>query len=195
MVQVRRGFKTWCENTARSYRRELGQPPDSALDPRKLAKRLGIDMIAVADIVGLDDVHKVRLTSGIGQAWSAATLRYGRRSLIIVNEGHVVARQNNSICHEIGHVVLGHKAPKMIMLEGGHMMMADYDPVMEEEATIFAGAVLAPRDALLSLISKGMNNYEIANHFGISTHLVEMRKNITGIGFQLARRQRGTWVP
>jgi Zn-dependent peptidase ImmA (M78 family) len=195
MVQVRRGFKTWCENTARSYRIELGQPPDSPLDPRKLAEKLGIKVIVVADIDGLEEAHKVRLTNGESQAWSAATLRDGNRSLIIVNEGQTAARQNNSICHEIGHIALGHKAPKMIMLEGGYMMMADYDPVMEEEATIFAGAVLAPREALLSLISKGMNNYEIASHFGISTHLVEMRKNITGIGFQLARRQRGTWVP
>jgi Zn-dependent peptidase ImmA (M78 family) len=195
MVQVRRGFKTWCENAARSYRREMGQPPDSALDPRQLAKKLGIDVIVVANVIGLEEVHKVRLTNGEGHAWSAATLRDGKRSLIIVNEGQAVVRQNNSIAHEIGHIALEHKAPRMIMLEGGLMVMADYDAVMEQEATIFAGAVLAPREALLGLISKGMTNHEIANYLGVSTSLIEMRKNITGIGFQLARRQRGTWIP
>ena len=195
MAQVRRGFKTWCENAAQSYRRELELNPDSALDPRQLAKKLGIDVMVVGAIIGLEEEHKNRLTNGEGHAWSAATLRDGKRSLIIVNEGHSTARQNNSICHEIGHIALEHKAPKMIMLEGGYMMMADYDSVMEEEATIFAGAVLAPREALLSLISKKMTTHEIANYFGVSAHLIEMRKNITGIGFQLARRQRGTWIP
>lgn len=195
MVQVRRGFKTWCENASRGYRREMGIDPCAALDPRLLAQKLNVVIWPVGDIPGLDEQHVARLTVTERDAWSAATIRDGDKSLIIVNEGHSLSRQNNSICHELGHIELRHVAPKMMMLGDGLMMMADYDPVMEEEATIFAGAILAPREALLKWISQGLSTAELANYFGVSSKLIEMRKHITGIGFQLARRQRGTWVP
>ena len=39
---MRRGFKTWWENAARGYRRELGIPLSGPLDPRLLAAYLSI---------------------------------------------------------------------------------------------------------------------------------------------------------
>lgn len=195
MGQLRRGFKTWCENAARGYRRELGLRPVAPLDPRLLAAHLRITVWRPADIPGLTAEQVHQLTATHRDAWSAATLRNGDKSLIIINDGHSEQRQNNSLAHEIGHVVLLHKPAKMMVSPEGFMMMTDYDPGHEEEATIFSGAILVPREALLTKISEGMSDNELANYFAVSPQLVTMRRHTTGINMQLNRRQRGTWVP
>ena len=194
MTELRRGFKTWCENAARGYRRELGLSPISALDPRALASHLGILIWTPADIPGLTPACIKHLTVTARDSWSAATLRDGGESLIIINSGHPLTRQNNSLAHEIGHVVLRHEPAKMYVTPDGLMMMSEYNPVHEEEATWFAGAVLVPRDALLDFIKRGIDNSEAAKLMGVSLKLLEMRRRRTGVDVQLSR-QRGTWAP
>lgn len=195
MQQVRRGFKTWCENAARGYRQDLKLKLVDPIDPRKLAKHLGITVWTPSDVPNLQAQHIHRLTVTERDAWSAVTLREGDRSLIIVNSGQEHGRQNNSLAHEISHVELGHKPAKMLTAFDGSMLMADYDPLHEAEANILAGAILLPREALLRKFQEGMSNSDVATHFGVSLDLVAMRRNLTGVGKQIANRQRGTWVP
>jgi hypothetical protein len=193
-VALRRGFKTWCENAARGYRRDLKLDPIAPLDPRALAKHLGITIWTPAEIPGMDrkDVH--HLTVAARESWSAATIRNGKSSLIIINNGHAPTRQNNSLAHEIGHIVLDHKPAQMYVTPDGLMMMSEYDATHEEEATWFAGAILVPRDALLNIASRGLTNQAAAQHFGVSVNLLQMRRNRTGVDIQLSRG-RGTWAP
>lgn len=193
MVALRRGFKTWCENAARGYRRELKLSPVAPLDPRVLAKHLGVTIWTPAEIpdINLKDVH--HLTVSAAESWSAATLRIGNASLIIINNGHALTRQNNSLAHEIGHVVLKHEPAKMYVTPDGLMMMSEYNPIHEEEATWFAGAILVPRDALLDVAARGLTDSAAADYFGVSSAVFQMRRNRTGVDIQL--RRRGTWAP
>jgi Zn-dependent peptidase ImmA (M78 family) len=191
---LRRGFKTWCENVARGYRRDLGLSAVAPLDPRILAKRLGITIWSPVDIPGIDPRDVRHLTVTAAESWSAATLRNGDASLIIINSGHARTRQNNSLAHEIGHIVLGHAPAKMYVTPDGLMMMSEYNPAHEEEADWFAGAILLPRDALLDVIGRGLADQEAADYFCVSVAVFQMRKNRTGVAVQLARR-RGTWAP
>lgn len=194
MGALRRGFKTWCENAARGYRRDLNLSPIAPLEPRLLARHLGITIWTPADIPGLHskDIHHLTVTAR--ESWSAATLRNGTESLIIVNSGHALTRQNNSIAHEIGHIALEHEPAKMLMTPDGLMMMSEYNLVHEEEATWFAGAILLPRDALLNVVERGLTDREAAEYYGVSSAMFQMRKNLTGVGIQLSRR-RGVWAP
>jgi hypothetical protein len=194
MAALRRGFKTWCENAARGYRRELKLAPIAPLDPRLLAKHLGIMVWTPADIPGLSpkDVH--HLTAVARETWSAATLRDGRESLIIINSGHARTRQNNSIAHEIGHIVLNHESAQMYVTEDGLMMMSEYNQAHEDEANWFGGAILLPRDALLHATAHGMSPQTAAEYFGVSLAVYQMRRNRTGVDVQLSRR-RGVWAP
>lgn len=194
MVGLQRGFKTWCENAARGYRRELKLSPISPLDPRALATHLGITIWTPAEIPGIDPKDVRHLTVTASESWSAATLRKENASLIIINSGHAPTRQNNSLAHEIGHVVLRHEPAKMYVTPDGLMMMSEYNAEHEEEATWFAGAILVPREALLDLMRRGVPDSEAAKHFGVSTKLLTMRRNRTGVNIQLNRR-RGTWAP
>jgi len=194
VVALRRGFKTWCENAARGYRRELSLASIAPLDPRILAQHLGITIWTPADIPGLSsqDIHHLTVTAQ--DSWSAATLQNGNASLIIINNSHASTRQNSSLAHEIGHVVLRHEPAKMYVTPDGLMMMSEYDLISEEEADWFAGAILVPRDALLDVENRGWTASIAATHFGISVHLLQMRRNRTGIDIQFSRR-RGTWAP
>ena len=191
MVELRRGFKTWCENTARGYRRELNLAATAPLDPRNLARHLGIKIWTPADIPGLDEKYVHHLTVTARDSWSAATLRNGNASLIIINDGHPLTRQANSLAHEIGHVVLRHEPAKMYLTPDGLMMMSDYNSIHEEEATWFAGAILVPRDALVEVIKNGVADGVAAQHFGVSVDLFVMRRRRTGVDIQISR-SRGT---
>jgi Zn-dependent peptidase ImmA (M78 family) len=128
------------------------------------------------------------------ESWSAATLRNGNASLIIINDGHALTRQNNSLAHEIGHIVLRHEPAKMYVTPDGLMMMSEYNPIHEEEADWFAGAILVPRDALLDAAARGLTDRVAADYFGVSNEVFQMRRNRTGVDIQLSRR-RGTWAP
>jgi IrrE N-terminal-like domain len=191
---LRRGFKTWCENAGRGYRRDLHLPPTAPLDPSALAEHLGITIWTPADIPGLSarDIHHLTVTAR--ESWSAATLRDDGESLIIVNCGHPMTRQNNSLAHEIGHIVLGHQPAQMYTTPDGLMMMSEYNSAHEDEATWFAGAVLLPRDALLEAARCGLPDRAISDRYRVSLRLVQMRRNLTGVDLQLSRR-RGTWAP
>jgi len=193
-VALRRGFKTWCENAARGYRRELGLNPIAPLDPRMLAQHLGIVIWTPADVPGIDPKDVKHLLGKARDSWSAATLRNGTTSLIIINNAHAQTRQNNSIAHEIGHIVLDHEPAKMYVTPDGLMMMSEYNTTHEEEATWFAGAILIPRDALLDVVRRGISDAIAADQLGVSTALFRMRRNRTGVDLQLSRR-RGTWAP
>src|SRR6185295_12695690 len=115
------------------------------------------------------DVRHLTVTAR--ESWSAATLRDGDNSLIIVNNGHVLTRQNNSLAHEIGHIVLKHEPAQMYVTPDGLMMMSEYNTENEEEANWFAGAILLPRDALLDLAKRGVPNQLAAAQYGVSLQL------------------------
>ena len=181
------GFKTWCENSAGGYRRELSLARTSPIDPRSLAAHLEITVWGPADIPGLD--AKVVRHLMASDSWSAATLRNGDASLIIVNTGHAPTRQNSSIVHEIGHIVLGHEPAKMYITPDGAMMMSEYNPENEEEADWFSAAVLVPRDALLDLVAREVSDRDAAKLYGVSLSLYQMRRNRTGVDVQLSRRR------
>ncbi|WP_113887149.1 ImmA/IrrE family metallo-endopeptidase [Roseiarcus fermentans] len=194
MSGLRRGFKTWCENAAKGYRRDLGIPPTAALDPRRLAEYLKIVVWTPAQVPGLSHEDLRQLTVMAPDEWSAATLREGEHCLVILNDAHDVSRQNNTLAHEIGHIVLKHEPAKMFVTFDGLMMMSDYNEENEQEAICFAGAILVPREALVNLISSGATNSDAANYFNVSDALIRMRRNTTGIDIQAARR-RGVWIP
>lgn len=194
MAALQRGFKTWCENASRGYRRELRLEPVAPLDPRALAAHLGISVWTPADIPGLSAKDVQHLIVVARETWSAATLRDGSESLIIVNSGHARTRQNNSIAHEIAHIVLGHKPAQMFLRDDGQMMMSEYNQDHEDEADWFAGAILLPRDALFHASAQGMSPQAAAAYFGVSVQLYQMRRNRTGVDIQLSRR-RGVWSP
>ena len=185
---LRRGFKTWCENAAGGYRRDLGLARGDALDPRLLSRQIGVAIKSPGEISGIDtDVLRQLLVTDKG-SWSAITLTVGSRSLIISNSSHSAARQNSNIAHELAHLILQHEPSRMYVSPDGLMMLASYDPTHEEEAGCLSGTLLVPREGLLAQLERGASDVEMAAFFGVSLDLLKMRKNVTGVVRQIQSR-------
>ena len=190
MSLLRRGFKTWCENAARGYRRELGLEPFAPLDPRLLASKLGVKIWTPHEVPGLPVASLRQLTKTDCAGWSAVTICVAEESLIIINSQDSLERQNNSLAHELSHIVLEHKAAQVFVSSTGQMLLSEYDRVQEEEANCLSGTLLVPRDALLNFLTQGHDQARIATHFAVTRDVLQMRINLTGVGKQLANRRR-----
>lgn len=189
MSLLRRGFKTWCENAARGYRREFGLEPMGALDPRLLASKLGVVIWTPNEVPGVPAKALRQLTKTDPDSWSAVTICVGDRSRIITNDVHSPERQNNSLMHELSHIVLGHNAAKVFVSPAGQMLLSEYDKVQEEEADCLSSTLLVPREALLAILRLGYDEKRAAAHFCVTKDLIRMRTNLTGVNKQLAGRR------
>jgi Zn-dependent peptidase ImmA (M78 family) len=186
---LRRGFKTWCENAAANYRRDLSLSPYAPLDPRLLARKLDIMVWTTAEVPNLDLAVLKHLTRVDSQSWSAVTLRCPDADLVIVNETHVHGRQNNTLMHELSHIILAHPPAQCFVSADGMMMLADYNKMHEEEANCLAGTLLVPRVALLWALDRGFDNQRAAGYFGVTIDMLQMRRNLTGVDLQRSRRR------
>ena len=182
---LRRGFKTWCENAAWGYRRDLQLQKHDRLDPRDLARHIGVAIWAPKDIRGLDQAVLHHLLDVDPDSWSAVTLTVGQTSVIITNSSHPNTRQNNSLTHELSHLIINHEPAKAFVTTDGMMVMNHYNLTHEEEANCLSSTLLVPREGLLHLLSLRWNDERIATHFAISMDLLRMRKNVTGVARQL----------
>jgi hypothetical protein len=187
---LRRGFKTWCENAARGYRRELGLEPFAPLDPRLLASRLGVKIWAPRDVPGVAPAALRQLSKVDPSSWSAVTICVADKRLVVVNDHDSPERQNNSLAHELSHIVLEHRAAQVFVSPKGQMLLSEYDRLQEQEANCLSGTLLVPRDALLSFLARGYDHARMAAHFVVTRDLLQMRINLTGVDKQLANRRR-----
>lgn len=191
MTLLRRGFKTWCENAAWGYRRDMNLEKSARLDPLQLAQHVGVAIWTPHQIRGLDPAdlnHLLKVDSG---SWSAVTLTIASSSVIITNSSHPATRQNNTLAHELSHIILKHEPAKAFVTPDGMMVMNHYNPTHEEEANCLSATLLVPREGLLQLLSLGRNDQQMADHFAVSLDLLRMRKNTTGVTRQMGRALRG----
>lgn len=194
MSEFRRGFKSWCENTSKGFRRDLSLAVDQALSPRALASHLGVIVWTpeeVAKLGGLDQVHLDQLLHADSRSWSAVTLVVPTHRVIIENSTHNHVRRNSNIMHEIAHLVLEHEPARVDMTAAKLMILDTYDKTQEAEADWLAGALLVPRDGLLKVASEDPRDEYAAERFDVSVPMLKMRRQRTGIDIQLRRRQAG----
>src|SRR5713226_5718253 len=114
-----RGFKAWCERLALEKRKELKLRPHDPLGAMSLAQNLGIAICTVENVPNLSDKAKRVLLKEDPDGWSAVTICFNGRKLIILNSAHSVGRQASDLMHELAHHLLGHKqSPVQISQEG-----------------------------------------------------------------------------
>ena len=187
---MRRGFKSWCERTSGDYRSQLGLDLADALEPRELADHIGVLVWTPLDVPGLSTHSIEQLTAIDPSSWSAVTVAAGGHNLIIVNSAHAPTRQRSSLAHELAHVVLNHRPAEARVSEEGFLFRDHYDTEQEEEADWLGGALLLPRDGLLSVYRRYSSSEVIGQHFGVSTKFVDWRLRMTGILLQATRAGR-----
>jgi Zn-dependent peptidase ImmA (M78 family) len=190
MMTLERGFKSWCERSAVAIRAELSIEPHQPLKARQLAEHLGVGLLAPEDLPGLDPKVLHQLTHKDPQGWSAVSFTVDGETTIIYNNSNSPGRQSSDIMHELSHVILGHAPTQIILSVDGEMAMRTFDAKQEDEANWLGWTLLLPRPALVRCATLRLNDEQIAEEYGVSTTLVEYRRNMTGVATQMRRRTR-----
>jgi hypothetical protein len=185
-----RGFKTWCETAALLQRKAIGLSPTEPLNPHRLAKHLGIDVVGAEEVPGVDGETLQVLLKEDPDSWSAITVSVGSRDLIILNSSHSGGRPASDLTHELAHILIGHVPARVDVTEDGLLILNTYDKTQEEEANWLAGCLLLPREALLHIRRRRLNDGTASSEYGVSLAMLRFRFNVSGVDFQL-KRARG----
>lgn len=183
-----RGFKTWCEKYSIAKRAELGLHPHDPLDVFKFAKNLGVTVWTPRDVPGLSQQALDVLLRNDGttpSCWSAVTIVVNNRILVILNSSHSRGRQSSDLAHELAHHIRGHKAQEVEVSQDGLMILKNYDKAYEEEADWLSSCLLLPREALVDIKRRSVNNSEAAEEYGVSLKMLNYRLAITGVNRQV----------
>jgi Zn-dependent peptidase ImmA (M78 family) len=101
--------------------------------------------------------------------------------LVILNSSHSAARQASDLTHELAHRIRGHEAQEVEVTEAGLMMLSSYDKAQEEEADWLSGCLLLPREALIGIKRRGLEDALAAAEYGVSTRMLGYRLAMTGV--------------
>jgi len=183
-----RGFKAWCENTAVQIRKRHGVEASAPLSARQLAEEMGISIVNLEAVPGLETETVSYLSSAVGDEWSAVTVHCADKQIIIVNPRHSEARQSSNIMHELAHIIRSHKPAQIHTY--GELALRDFDELQENEANWLAGCLLLPRDALLQIARQNMDPSPTLERFNVSKSLYNYRLNVSGVRRQLSMAKR-----
>mgnify|MGYP003627880951 CR=1 FL=1 len=185
---MRRGFKTQAEKLALRHRSAFGVEPHEKINPKAFLESIGLVVWKPEDIPGISPDSLKQLMQSDPDAWSGVTVREGPHTAIIVNSVHPPTRQASTLMHEWAHIELRHKPSRADRSVGGLLLLSDYPAEIEEEADWLAGCILAPREGLLHLCSRGLKANQVAVHYGISLQMSNWRIGKTGVMRQLGIR-------
>jgi hypothetical protein len=187
---MRRGFKAWCERTSAEYRQSLGLDGEYYFEPELLAREIGVTVIDIGDLPGLESPSIEQLTVADPQSWSAITVEASGHRVTVINPAHSESRRRNSLTHELAHVILNHKLADVGISEEGLLIQQTSDPEQEEEADWLSATLLVPRDLLAKAYFQDQSADSCASMFGVSSELVTWRLRMTGVLAQARRRTR-----
>ena len=177
-MALRRGFKSDAERIAKRVQSELGLSVADSVEPKELAKSLGIEVRAGSELVSLQRfIDLEKLQPG---AFSACTLRPSPdRVVIVYNPQSVPWRRNSDVAHELSHILLEHELSRVERL--GDITFLTCDPTQEEEARWLSGCLLLPRPLLLAEVQRGLTAADIARKHEVSDDMANYRLNVTGV--------------
>lgn len=184
---LRRGFKTEAERIAAEARGLVGVSKSSPLPARALAKKLEVTIVGPLEIPGFPEGLATQMLVQYAAKWSACTFKAGERHFILHNTTHESPRQESNLMHELAHVWLKHKPDKIEPPGRLPFPIRSFNEDQEDEAKWLGGCFQIPRDALLGLLRRRLDNIAIAAYFNASEEMVRYRRNLTGIDAQISR--------
>jgi Zn-dependent peptidase ImmA (M78 family) len=183
-TQLRPGFKAEAEHIAQLVRAELNLGVLDALDCPALAEAWGIPVVSLEEL--REDGAKarsVRHLLGEEAGFSATTVVFGTKRLIVYNPRQPPGRSASSLAHELSHLILEHEAAPAIGIGG----CRHWDGAQEAEADWLGATMLVPRESALEWMLQNGDLDDGARNFGVSVELFRWRVNHTGVIRQLAR--------
>jgi Zn-dependent peptidase ImmA (M78 family) len=176
VTPLRWGFKTEANAIAREIRHDLGVKLIDPLDPWALADHLGIPLIALSTLRNDAPSAVAHFSRAERGAFSAMTVFYGSRRVIVYNDAHTRGRQASDITHELSHALLQHPPSPALDHRGCRKWNRD----LEDEADWLAGVLLISEEAALEIVRTGMTVDVAVISYGVSKAMVQWRLNMTG---------------
>jgi IrrE N-terminal-like domain len=167
-----RGFKARSQRIATEQRGLLSLAPHEPLDPRALAAHHGVMIRTPEELPSLDPEDREELLIHHPREWSAMSIALPTGMLVVYNPTHDLGRINNTLCHELSHLILRHEHGRMVII--GDCIMREFDNRQEEEADWLAGSLLAPEAALKKAKVAGLTHEQTARHLGASEDLISV---------------------
>lgn len=176
---LRRGFKAEANWWSQKFRLEMGVETHLPLCPWSLAAHLDVPVINASRIV--DPNIASYLASDLGnREISAMACSLGVKSMIIVNDTHMIKRLASDVAHELAHIILRHPPENPLHADGTRKFNAE----IEAEANWLGPALLLSEEAALyacSKISSGQITLPaFSDRHRISEDVIRMRMNVVG---------------
>lgn len=156
-----------------------GLGPYASVDPRDLARRMGVEIIPPTWFEGLEADLRAALLADHGSEWSAGSLVVDGRTYVLMNPGHAVTRMSASLSEELMHVALGHPKSLLQTIDGVPMRTCRQD--VESEAYAIAIALLLPYRTVFNHLNDGGEMATIPADVPISDEARRYRVKIAGL--------------
>lgn len=162
------------------------------LDPYALAPKVGLSVLDGHESLALLSVDlRTYLRTEASDHWSGGVLPVPLPDgtyLCILNPFHPPRRKKITLMEEIAHRFMQHQ-PSKIVADSSNVLARDFDRKCETEAYGIGAAALLPWTQFFPLMNQGSTISEIADHFDVSTQLIEYRIKITGASRLYRSRQ------
>ena len=178
--KLRWGFGTEANAWARDLRDEMNVARDAPLCPLELAEHLYVP-VYLGSQLPLDQRTRQFLLGAVGRREVSAGVFYvGTTAVIVANDAFGPKRLASDIAHEIAHILLRHKPIGFSHKTGRHV----YDQEAEDEAARLGPTLLVSEEAALLACELIHGNEttlaELSDEWSVSTHVIQMRINLTG---------------
>ncbi len=183
---MRRGFQTEAKWIAKQVRDDLGLSLTDPLDPWRLAELLDIPLLRLSEFQeSAEGAYRYFREQG-RSVFSAVTVFYGTRRLIVHNDSHSPGRQASNVWHELAHGLLLH-TPTPVLDDKGCRY---WSKKIEEEADWLSGVLLVPDEAAIAVVKSGMDLDQAALYYGVSDQMMTFRINVSGARKRVQRFSR-----
>jgi hypothetical protein len=184
----KRGFKTYCEQTAEAVRRQRSLKAWEPLAATILADALNARVVTPSQLPGLAPDALNRLLNDHAETWSAITIPTNP-PLIVYNPSHSLARRNSDLMHELSHLLLEHTPATVYIDPKTRVAFRRHDKEQEEQAAWLSGCLLLPRAALIAIKRSRLADQEACSQYGVSFDMLRYRMGVSGVDLQFRRRR------
>ena len=169
------------ERNGLKLRSDFGLALHIPLKPFEIADEIdGVTLLDRAEfdaIIGPDCSR--HLHGAFRDTWSGFVVPVDGHHLVVVNTTHPETRQRATLTEELFHIRLKHEPCKLLRCSATGLMNRQYTRELEHEAYWSAGAALLPYATLRELVVSGTPIEKIAEMFGVSVQLAQMRMKLT----------------
>ncbi len=180
---MNRGFKSRCEEMARSLRLELGLRVTDQLSVQSVAEYLDVSLWNLSDLK-LSDEDFLQLTQVDGDSWSAFSVSAFGKDAIVIHPFRSKARKSSDVMHELAHLLLGHEPSTIFFVGDSDLALRGFNQTTEDEATWLSGTLLLPRNALVYVKRQGISQESACSKYAVSVEMLKYRLGVTGVNRQ-----------